>query len=67
MTREEHLRAVHIVGSRTIGKGSALVLLCSGPECAGAEMLARPTAGDVYAEACAHIDKMADLASCSSP
>lgn len=58
MTREEHLRAIHITGSRKVGNSIVLVMLCSGPECAGAEMLARPTVGDVATEANAHIDKM---------
>ena len=61
MTREEHLKAIHIVGSKKVGKRTVLVMLCSGPECGGAEMFARCTAGDVSAEANGHVDKMADL------
>lgn len=64
MTREEHLRAIYIVGSKKVGKGNVLVMLCSGPECGGAEMFARCTAGDVAAEGGAHVDKMADLGVC---
>jgi hypothetical protein len=61
MTREEHLKAIYIVGSKKRGKVHGLLMLCSGPECGGAEMFARPTAADVSAEANAHVDKMADL------
>ncbi len=61
MKRDAHLRAIHVVGHRTLGKGSVLVMLCSGPNCAGSEIFARPTAGDVAAEANAHVDKMAEL------
>ncbi len=61
MTRDAHLQAIHIVGGRKTGKATILVMLCSGPNCAGAEILARATAGDVTTEANAHIDKMAEL------
>lgn len=58
MTREQHLRAIYIVGSAKRGKVDGLVMLCSGPDCGGAEMFARHTAADVGAEANAHVDKM---------
>lgn len=61
MLRQQHLKAIYIVGSRKLGKGSVLVMLCGGPDCAGAEMLARPTVAAVLAEANTHIDKMDDL------
>lgn len=58
MTREEHLKAIYITGSRRVGSRTMLVLLCSGPDCGGAEMLARPNAAAVEVEANAHIDKV---------
>lgn len=58
MNREEHLKAIRIVGAATRGKTNGLVMMCSGPTCGGAEMFARRTAADVAAEAGAHIDKM---------
>ena len=61
MTREEHLKAIYIAGSRNLGKRTVLVMVCSGPECGGAEMFARLNAYDVGAEANAHIDKMDGL------
>jgi len=61
MTREEHLKAIYIIGSRKLGKNTVLVMLCSGPSCGGAETLARCTVADVLAGANAHIDEMADL------
>lgn len=67
MTREEHLRAIYIVGSKKVGSNrTVLIMLCSGPECGGAEMFARCTAGDVAAEAGTHVDKMAALGSVPS-
>lgn len=62
VTREEHLKAVYVVSSRKLGKSTVLVMLCSGPECGGAEMLAHPNAFDVGVQATAHIDRMAELA-----
>ncbi len=61
VTREEHLKAIYVVGSRKVGKRTMLVMMCSGPECGGAEILAHYTAADVGTEANAHIDKMAEL------
>lgn len=61
MTREEHLKAIRIVGSAKRGKTIGLIMLCSGPECGGAEMFARSTAADVGVEANAHIDKIEEL------
>lgn len=62
MDRDEHLKRIYLVGSRTIGKRSALVLMCSGPDCGGAELLAIGlTVAAVLAEANAHVDKMAEL------
>lgn len=61
MTREKHLKAIHIAGFRKVGNRTVLVMLCGGPECGGAEILARYTAWDVATEADAHIDKMANL------
>lgn len=58
MTREEHLKAIYIVGSVKRGKVNGLLMLCSGPECGGAEIFARRNAADVGAEANAHIDKV---------
>lgn len=66
MTQEQHLRAIWIVGSRKIGKRTVLVMLCSGPDCGGAEILAQPNAADVGAEANAHINKMNSLLSTTS-
>lgn len=61
MTRDEHLKAIYIASSRKIGKSTVLVMLCSGPECGGAEMFARPDAFDVGVQANTHIDRMAEL------
>jgi hypothetical protein len=61
MTRDQHLKAIYITGTRKLGKNTVLVMLCSGPDCGGAEMLARINAYDVTTEANTHIDKMADL------
>lgn len=40
MNREKHLKAISIVGSGKRYKRYGLILLCSGPDCAGAEMFA---------------------------
>ncbi len=62
MTRDEHLKKIYVTGSRTVNKAAVLMMLCSGPDCAGAQMLtAGLTAADVAAEASAHVDKMAEL------
>ncbi len=61
MTREEHLKAVKVVGSRQVGARIMVVMLCSGPECGGAELLAHHDAHDIGVEASAHVDKMASL------
>lgn len=59
MTRDEHLKAVYVVGSATRGKTTGLLMLCSGPECGGAEMFATGlTAFDVAAAANAHIGEV---------
>lgn len=58
MTRDEHLKSIYIVGSAKRGKVDVLLMLCSGPECGGAEMFARRTAADIVAESNAHIDKV---------
>ena len=63
MTREDHLKAIYIVGSAKRGKAIGVLMLCSGPDCGGAEMFARPTAADVGAKANAHIDEMDSLSS----
>lgn len=56
MTRDEHLKHILIVGSQTRGKRHGLLMLCSGPECAGAEMFARGLkVADVLVAAEAHI------------
>lgn len=57
MTREEHLKAIYIVSSAERGRNSGLLMLCSGPDCGGAEMFARGlTVGAVVAAANVHID-----------
>lgn len=57
MTRDEHLAAILIVGSAKRGKRHGLLMLCSGPDCGGAEMFARGLkVADVLAAANAHID-----------
>lgn len=61
MTREEHLKAIYIAGAAKRGKTMGLLMLCSGPECGGAEMFARPDAFDVGVQSNAHIDRMAEL------
>jgi hypothetical protein len=66
MTREEHLKAIYITSTRKVGKNTLLVMLCSGPDCGGSEMLAHFTVGGVLAEATAHIDKMDRLAASTS-
>lgn len=66
VTREQHLKAIWVTGSRKIGNRAVLVMLCSGPACGGAEILAQHTAADVGAEANAHIDKMNSLADAGS-
>lgn len=58
MTREEHLKKIMIVGTRKLGKSTALVMLCSGPECGGAEMLSRCSVGDAVTAAGVHIATM---------
>jgi hypothetical protein len=57
VTREEHMRSIYIVGSAKRGKREGLLMLCSGPECGGAEMFAERNAGAVAAAANAHIDE----------
>lgn len=58
MTREEHLRAVTIVGSAKRYKRAGLLLLCSGLDCGGAEMFAAGhSVAVVLAAANAHIDE----------
>jgi hypothetical protein len=61
VTREEHLKAIYIVGSQKLGKHTVLVMLCPGTECGGAQMFAHYNVGAVLAEANAHVDKMAEL------
>lgn len=57
MTREEHLRAIYLAGSAKRGNRNGLLMLCSGPDCGGAEMFTPgPTVADVMAAADAHID-----------
>lgn len=57
MTRDQHLRAIYITGSVKRGKRDGLLMLCSGPECGGAEMFAPGrTAADVVSAADGHID-----------
>lgn len=58
MTRDEHMRAIRIVGSAKRGKRLGLLMLCCGPECAGAEMFATGlAAADVVTAADAHIQQ----------
>lgn len=58
MTREEHLKAIYIVSSQKRGKATGLLMLCSGPDCARAEVFAvRRTAGAVAEAANRHIDE----------
>jgi hypothetical protein len=57
MNREEHRRAIYVVGSARRNKRTGLLMLCSGPECGGAELFARGlTVADVVATANTHID-----------
>lgn len=59
MTREEHLKALYILGTKARGKTSGLLLLCSGPDCGGAEVFAPGlTVGAVSEAANRHIDEM---------
>jgi hypothetical protein len=58
MTREEHLQAIKIVGSEQRHKRLGLLLLCSGPDCAGASMFADGrNAAAVATASNAHIDE----------
>lgn len=58
MTRDEHLRAIRVVGSVKRGKRFGLLMLCSGPECGGAEVFAGGlSAADVATAAERHIDE----------
>lgn len=59
MTREQHLKAIFIVGTKKVGNTLGLTMMCSGPDCDGAQMFARRNAADVAAEANAHVDKAA--------
>lgn len=61
MTREQHRAKIYVVGSRRVASRTVLVMLCSGPDCGGAEILSRLTVDDVLAQADAHIDGMAAL------
>lgn len=61
MTREQHLKAIMVVGWEKRGKVMVLRMLCSGPDCGGAEILSRMNAADIGAEAAEHIDKMEKL------
>jgi hypothetical protein len=57
VTRDEHLQRIYITASQKRGKQHGLVLLCSGPECHGAEMFAPGlTVGHVLVVANQHID-----------
>jgi hypothetical protein len=59
VTREEHLRAIYIVGSAKRGKRNGLRMLCSGPDCGGAEMFAIGlTAASVVTAVDAHIEEI---------
>jgi uncharacterized protein (DUF983 family) len=61
VTRDEHLAAILIVSSAKRGKRHGLLMLCSGPDCGGAEMFARGLkVPDVLAAANAHIDDTED-------
>lgn len=62
MTREDHLRAIHVTGFTQVGKRMVVVMLCAGPDCAGAQMFARLTVADVLARANTHIDEMDAIA-----
>lgn len=58
MTREEHLRAITIVGNTRRYKRIGVLMLCSGPDCGGAEMFAdSPNAAAVATAANTHIDQ----------
>ncbi len=61
MPREQHLKAIHVIGFKKIGKSTVLMMMCADPKCAGVEVLARLTVGEIWAEANAHIDKMESL------
>lgn len=57
MTRDEHMRAIRVVGTSKREKRIGLVLLCSGPECGGAEVwVPGLSAADVAAGAAQHLD-----------
>jgi hypothetical protein len=57
VTREEHRKAIYMVGAQKRGNRNGLLMLCSGPECGGAEMFIRGITVDaVIAAADAHID-----------
>lgn len=59
MTREEHLKAVYVMGTAKRGKRDGLLLLCSGAECGGAEVFVPGlTVGAVLVAANAHVDEM---------
>lgn len=59
MTRDEHRRAIYVTASQKRETRFGLVLLCSGPNCHGAEMFAAGlTVADVLAAADAHIDSV---------
>lgn len=61
MTREEHLRAIYVIASQRRGKRAGLLMLCSGPDCAGAEVFALShTVGAVLEAAARHIDEMGE-------
>lgn len=63
MTREEHLRAIYIIGSQKRGNRTGLLMLCSGPECGGAQMFAAGlTAAAVATAADTHTDEIEALA-----
>ena len=58
MTREEHLRAITVVGSSKRFKRIGLLMLCSGPDCGGADMFAMGlSVAAVVTAANAHIDQ----------
>jgi hypothetical protein len=58
VTRDEHMRAIYIVCGQQRGKTRGLLMLCSGPDCAGAEVFAPGRkAADVVTAANRHIDE----------
>jgi hypothetical protein len=65
VTREEHFRAITIVGTEKRYKRHGLLLLCSGPDCAGAGMFADGlSVGAVVTAADAHIDEAVGALRC---